>query len=100
MQSQCSRRTLFLRHLVDHASRTGDSSLVPKIDKTFGFDVRTLNSESGAIAANDEIKEQILKTGIRKLERKTKVSHHTIDKLLKGVGVRRTLAKIVRQIQC
>ncbi len=26
-----------------------DSSLVLKIDKTFGFDVRTLNSESGAV---------------------------------------------------
>ena len=41
---------------------------------------------------------QILKTGIRKVERETKVSHHTIDRILKGESVRRkTLAKIVNK---
>lgn len=55
---------------------------------------------SKQVVASDEIKEQILKTGIRKLERETGVSHHTIDRILKGWNVRRkTLAKIVRQVQ-
>ena len=53
---------------------------------------------SKQVVASDEIKEQILKTGIRKLERETKVSHHTIYKILKGENIRRrTLAKIVKQ---
>ena len=39
---------------------------------------------SKEIVASDEIKKQILKTGIRKLERETEVSHHTIDRILKG----------------
>ena len=47
----------------------------------------------------DEIKEQILKTGIRKLERDTKISHHTVNRILRGEPVRRkTLAKIVNQV--
>lgn len=55
---------------------------------------------SKQVVASDEIKEQILKTGIRKIERETKVSHHTLERILKGENVRRkTLAKIVRQIQ-
>jgi hypothetical protein len=55
---------------------------------------------SKQVVASDEIKEQILKTGIRRIERETKVSHHTIDRILKGENVRRkTLAKIVNQIQ-
>lgn len=55
---------------------------------------------SKQVIASDEIKEQILKTGIRKLERETGVSHHTIDRILKGENVRRkTLAKIVRPVQ-
>jgi len=54
---------------------------------------------SKRVVASDEIKEQILKTGIRKVERETRVSHHTINKVLKGEGVRRkTLAKIVKKI--
>ena len=54
---------------------------------------------SKQVVASDEIKGQILKTGIRRIERETKVSHHTIDKILKGESVRRkTLAKIVKQI--
>jgi len=53
--------------------------------------------QSKQVVASDEIKEQILKTGIRKVERETKVSHHTIGRILKGESVRRkTLAKIVR----
>lgn len=52
------------------------------------------------VVASDEIKQQILKTGIRKLERATGVSHHTIDKILKGEPVRRkTLAKIMKLAQ-
>jgi predicted transcriptional regulator len=53
---------------------------------------------SKQVVASDEIKEQILKTGIRKLERETKVSHHTLERILKGESVRRkTLAKIVKR---
>ena len=49
-------------------------------------------------APGEEIKEQILKTGIRKVERETKVSHHTINRILKGENVRRkTLAKIMKR---
>ena len=55
---------------------------------------------SKQVLASDEIKGQILKTGIRKLERETRVSHHTINRILKGENVRRkTLAKIVKKIQ-
>lgn len=54
---------------------------------------------SKQVVASDEIKEQILKTGIRKVERETGVSHHTIDRVLKGKSVRRkTLGKIVRNL--
>lgn len=53
---------------------------------------------SKQVIASDEIKERILKTGIRKVERETGLSHHTIDRILKGKHVRRkTLAKIVKQ---
>jgi len=52
------------------------------------------------VVASDEIKQQILKTGIRKVERETGVSHHTINRILKGENVRRkTLARIANQIQ-
>lgn len=52
---------------------------------------------SKQVVASDEIKEQILKTGIRKLERETKVSHHTINRILKGEHIRRkTLAKLLK----
>jgi len=55
---------------------------------------------SKQVVASDEIKEQILKTGIRKLERETKVSHHTLERILKGESVRRkTLAKIVKRVR-
>jgi len=51
---------------------------------------------SKQVVASDEIKQQILTTGIRKVERETKVSHHTIIRILKGERVRRkTVAKIV-----
>ena len=50
--------------------------------------------------ASEEIKEQILKTGIRKLERETRVCHHTIDRILKGENIRRkTLAKMAKLLQ-
>jgi len=39
---------------------------------------------SKQVVASDEIKEQILKTGICKIERETRVSHHTINRILKG----------------
>lgn len=55
---------------------------------------------SKQVVASDEIRGQILKAGIRKLERETKVSHHTINRILKGESVRRrTLAKIVQRFQ-
>jgi hypothetical protein len=54
---------------------------------------------SKQVVASDEIRQQILKIGIRKVECETKVSHHTIDRILKGANVRRrTLAKLVKQI--
>ncbi len=55
--------------------------------------------QSTQVVATDEIKQEILKFGIRKLERAIGVSHHTLDKILKGERVRRrTLAKIIKQI--
>ena len=55
---------------------------------------------SKQVVASDEIKQQILKTGIRKLGRETGVSHHTIKKMLQGEAVRRkTLTKIVKPFQ-
>jgi len=55
---------------------------------------------SKQVAAGDEIKQQILKTGIRKLERVTSVSHHTITNILRGKHVRRkTLVKVMKHLQ-
>jgi hypothetical protein len=56
--------------------------------------------QSKQVVAGEEIKRDILKTGIRKLERGTGVSHHTLVRILRGEAVRRkTLAKIVKQIR-
>lgn len=56
--------------------------------------------QSKQVVAGEGIKEDILKIGIRKLERDTGVSHHTLDKVLIGKSVRRkTLTKIVTQIR-
>ena len=50
------------------------------------------------VVASDEIKQNILKTGIRKLERESKVSHHTINRIMRGEYVlRKTLAKIMKE---
>jgi hypothetical protein len=55
---------------------------------------------SKQVVASEEIKEQILKTGIRKLERETRVSHHTLEKVLKNESVRRrTIAKIMEHLK-
>ena len=55
---------------------------------------------SKKVLASDEITKQILKTGIRKLERETGVSHQTINKILSSNAVRRkTLSKIAQQFQ-
>ena len=54
--------------------------------------------ESKRVLASNEIKESILKAGIRKTETLTRVSHHTLQRILKGEGVRRkTLANIANQ---
>lgn len=54
---------------------------------------------SKQVLGSDEIKQRILKTGIRKLERDTRVSHHTLEKVLKGGAIRRkTLVKILRNL--
>jgi hypothetical protein len=55
--------------------------------------------QSKQVVAGDDIKQDILKTGIRKLERETGVSHHAIDKILKSERVRRrTLVKIMHRL--
>lgn len=55
---------------------------------------------SKQVMASDEIKQQILKAGIRRVERETRVSHHTINRILKGENVRRkTLAKIMKHLK-
>jgi len=55
--------------------------------------------QSKQVFASDDIKQDILKTGIRKLERDTGISHHTLEKVLKGQRVRRkTLAKIMKRL--
>ena len=53
---------------------------------------------SKQVVASDEIKQQILKTGIRKLECETWVSRHTLRRILKGNGIRKTLAKILKHV--
>jgi predicted transcriptional regulator len=56
--------------------------------------------QSKQVVAGEDIKQDILKTGIRKLERGPGVSHHTLERILRGESVRRkTLAKIVKQLQ-
>jgi hypothetical protein len=56
--------------------------------------------QSKLVVAGEDIKQDILKTGIRKLERGTGVSHHTLKRILRGESVRRkTLTKIVRKMQ-
>lgn len=52
------------------------------------------------VFASDEIKQGILKNGIRKIERLTSVSHHTLNRILKGEPVRhKTLSKIAKPLQ-
>ena len=54
--------------------------------------------QSKQVVAGEEIREQIAKIGIRRLERDASVSHHTLARILKCDPVRRkTLAKIVKQ---
>jgi hypothetical protein len=56
--------------------------------------------QSKQVVASDEIKQEILKTGIRKVERTTGVSHHTIEKILRNEQVcRRTLSKIAQSLR-
>jgi hypothetical protein len=55
---------------------------------------------SKQVVASDEIKQGILETGIRKVERETGVSHHTLDRILRGGAVRRkTLTKVMKHIR-
>jgi predicted transcriptional regulator len=55
--------------------------------------------QSKQVVAGEDIMRDILRTGIRKLERDTGVSHHTLERILRGEAVRRkTLTKIVNQI--
>jgi transposase-like protein len=63
-------------------------------------DALGIDQGSKQIVANEEIQQQILNIGIRKLERAMGVSHQTINRILKRGHVRRkTLAKIVRRIR-
>jgi len=53
--------------------------------------------QSKQVVAGEDIKQDILKTAIRKLERSTDISHHTLEKIPRGEPVRRkTLDKIVK----
>jgi hypothetical protein len=55
--------------------------------------------QSKQVVAGEDLKCDILRVGIRRVERDTGVSHHTLDKILKGERVRRkTLAKIVKRL--
>jgi hypothetical protein len=55
--------------------------------------------QSKQVVAGEDIKKDILKTGIRKLERGTGVSHHALGEDSAGESVRRkTLAKVLKQI--
>jgi len=56
--------------------------------------------QSKQVVAGEDLKQDILKTGIRTLQLDTGVSHHTIGKLLRNERVRRKkLAKILRRIR-
>jgi hypothetical protein len=56
--------------------------------------------QSKQVVAGEDIKQDILKTGIRKLERTTGLSHHTINKILNGERVRRkTIGKITQRVR-
>lgn len=56
--------------------------------------------QSKHVVASEDVKQGILKAGIRELERSTGVSHHTLERILRGDQVRRkTLAKIVKQVR-
>lgn len=55
--------------------------------------------QSKQVVAREDIKRDILKTGIRNLERGTGVSHHTLERILRGEPIRRkTLAKVVKHL--
>ena len=55
--------------------------------------------QSKQVIAGEDIKNDILKVGIRRVERDTGVSHHTLDRILKGQRVRRkTLPKIMKRL--
>ena len=55
---------------------------------------------SKQVIAADDIKQDILKTGIRRLERNTGISHHTLKKLLQNQPVRKTtLSMVVGQLE-
>jgi hypothetical protein len=45
--------------------------------------------QSKQIVAGEDVKSDILKAGIRKLEHDTGVSHHTLEKILRAEPVRR-----------
>ena len=56
--------------------------------------------QSKQVVAGEDIKKDILKAGIRRLERDAGVSRHTLDNILKRERVRRrTLGKIVKQLR-
>lgn len=55
---------------------------------------------SKLVVVSEEIRQQVLPLGIRKLERQTGVCDHTIEKVLRGQRIRRkTLVAILTQVQ-
>jgi len=50
----------------------------------YGIETPVVDAICEGVVAGDEIKQGILKTGIRKLEGETRLSHHTIRKLSKA----------------
>lgn len=56
--------------------------------------------KSKLVVVSEEIRQQVLPLGIRKLEHQTGVCHHTIEKVLRGQRIRRkTLVAILTQVQ-
>jgi len=92
------RAPISLRHTLS------DTSYETKVPSTpHQFDGEDLNlvefrsfeyQQSKQVVVGEDIRAEILKTGIRKLERGTGVSHHTLERILRGEPVRQQLGVV------